>query len=150
MRNVFFRLSDEEFAELEAFCEAKGRTKSDVLRELIRGLGKRGVAVKRGPIRQGDVLLVPSDEKEVQGEKGEALNHLNLALGEVTGHSHRIDSGEAVLYKSKSESERFLKVLSFAATLRHEEHAALEIPKGVWKVLIQREYEPGGWKHVAD
>ena len=37
-KNVFFRLNDEEFALLEAYCEAVGRTKSDVLRELIRKL----------------------------------------------------------------------------------------------------------------
>jgi predicted DNA-binding protein len=28
----------EEKAKLEAYCEATGRTKTDVLRELIRGL----------------------------------------------------------------------------------------------------------------
>lgn len=37
-KSVFFRLNDEEFALLKAYCESIGRTKSDVLRELIRKL----------------------------------------------------------------------------------------------------------------
>jgi len=37
-KSVFFRLNSEEFALLEAYCDAVGRTKSDVLRELIRKL----------------------------------------------------------------------------------------------------------------
>jgi predicted DNA-binding protein len=37
-KSVFFRLTDEEFLKLEEYCIAVGRTKSDVLRDLIRGL----------------------------------------------------------------------------------------------------------------
>lgn len=37
-KSVFFRLTDEEFALLEAYCNAIDRTKSDVLREAIRKL----------------------------------------------------------------------------------------------------------------
>lgn len=33
-----FRLTDDEYQLLSAYCEAVGRTKSDVLRELIRKL----------------------------------------------------------------------------------------------------------------
>jgi predicted DNA-binding protein len=37
-KSVFFRLTDEEFEKLGSYCEATGRTKSDVLRELVRTL----------------------------------------------------------------------------------------------------------------
>ena len=37
-KNTFFRLTDEEFKQLESYCKKKKRTKSDVLRELIRSL----------------------------------------------------------------------------------------------------------------
>lgn len=33
-----FRLTDDEYQLLSTYCEAVGRTKSDVLRELIRKL----------------------------------------------------------------------------------------------------------------
>ena len=37
-KSIFFRLSDEEFELIESYCLQNGRTKSDVLRELIRKL----------------------------------------------------------------------------------------------------------------
>ncbi|HEY9800113.1 MAG TPA: ribbon-helix-helix protein, CopG family [Leptolyngbyaceae cyanobacterium] len=37
-KSVFFRLTEEELAHLEEYCQATKRTKSDVLRELVRKL----------------------------------------------------------------------------------------------------------------
>lgn len=95
------------------------------------------------PIRQGDVLLTPAHKIE-----GKKLTHLTLAEGEVTGHRHRIAEGEAELYEK--DGTLYLKVLSQKALLAHEEHAAIAIPQGNWMVRIQREYEPQGWRYVAD
>lgn len=95
------------------------------------------------PIRQGDVILKP-----VKPAFGKKLSHLTLAEGEVTGHSHRISSGNAELYEKNGTL--YLRVLSQQATLTHEEHKAIEIPQGIWMVRIQREYEPEGWRYVAD
>ena len=96
------------------------------------------------PLRQGDVILIPASET-VNGEK---LAHLTLAEGEVTGHRHRITQGEAELYERNGTL--YLKVLSPTALLTHEEHQPIAIPKGDWMVRIQREYEPEGWRYVAD
>ena len=95
------------------------------------------------PIRQGDVIL-----KAINRIEGRKLNHLTLAEGEVTGHSHRIADGQAELYEQ--DGTLYLRVLSDTATLIHEEHNAVEIPQGNWMVRIQREYEPEGWRYVAD
>lgn len=95
-------------------------------------------------IRQGDVLLVQVD----QVPNGQELPHLTLALGEVTGHSHRISSGEASLVER--DGTLYLTVFSDLATLAHEEHHHLSIPYGSYEVRIQREYEPDGWRYVAD
>ena len=95
------------------------------------------------PIRQGDVIL--QSAKVTFGKK---LSHLTLAEGEVTGHSHRITSGNAELYKK--DDTLYLRVLSEKATLTHEEHKSVKIPQGNWIVRIQREYEPMGWRYVAD
>lgn len=95
-------------------------------------------------LRQGDVLIIPSD-KPISGTK---LPHLTLAEGEVTGHRHRISNGEAELYER--DGVLFLKVLSPTALLVHEEHAEVTIPHGTWEIRIQREYVPEGWRYVAD
>jgi hypothetical protein len=95
------------------------------------------------PMRQGDVILQPTNQ--IAGKK---LPHLTLAEGEVTGHSHRISDGQAELYER--DGTLYLRVLSETATLTHEEHKAIKIPQGNWMVNIQREYEPEGWRYVAD
>jgi hypothetical protein len=38
VREIFFRLTEEEFAIIESYCLEAGRSKSDVLRELVRRL----------------------------------------------------------------------------------------------------------------
>ena len=93
--------------------------------------------------RHGDVIL-----KQVSEVKGKKLKHLVLAEGEVTGHSHQITDGEAVLYEH--EGTLFLSVESETAKLTHEEHKVIELPKGKYEITIQREYSPEGWRRVAD
>jgi hypothetical protein len=95
------------------------------------------------PIRQGDVILT-----SIQKIDGKQLPHLVLAEGEVTGHKHRINEGKAELYEK--DGTLYLRVLSETATLTHEEHKPIQIPQGDWMVKIQREYEPQGWRYVAD
>lgn len=95
--------------------------------------------------RHGDVIInecsgIPDGATKAEG--------LVLALGEVSGHSHRISEGAAELFKF--EDKMYLKVQSEIGKLVHEEHKALEIPSGTYEIIIQREYEPDGWKYVAD
>ena len=93
--------------------------------------------------RHGDVIL-----KKVDKVKGKKLSHLILAEGEVTGHAHRITQGDAELYEENGTL--FLHVDSETALLTHEEHKAIELPKGDYEIIIQREYTPEGWKRIAD
>ena len=73
------------------------------------------------PLRQGDVLLIPTSETV----KDTKLPHLTLAEGEVTGHRHRISQGEAELYEHAEML--YLKVLSSTALLTHEEHQPVSV-----------------------
>ena len=95
-------------------------------------------------LRQGDVLIIPSDKLA----KGTKLSHLTLAEGEATGHRHRISNGEAELFER--DEVKYLRVISPTAILTHEEHAQVTIPQGNWEIRIQREYKPEGWRYVAD
>jgi hypothetical protein len=85
-------------------------------------------------IQQGDVIVV-----KVSEIKGKKLNHLTLAKGEATGHHHTITEGDAELYEH--EGTMFLRVNSEKATLTHQEHSAVVIPKGDYKINIVREYD---------
>lgn len=96
-------------------------------------------------LRHGDVLIT-GDASIPKGAT--KLDHLTLAEGEVTGHSHRITSGAGELFRF--DDKLYLRIQSEIATLTHEEHRALELPRGDYEIKIQREYEPNGWKYVAD
>ena len=96
--------------------------------------------------RQGDVII--RKVKPIDGNKGEKLNHLILAKGEVTGHAHRITQGQADLYQFNNML--YLTVLSAVAKLEHEEHKEIDLPKGDYEINIQRSYEPQSWRQVTD
>jgi len=92
-------------------------------------------------IRQGDVLLVPreliSDNKEKLKEvgKGEKI----LAYGEKTGHSHTL-SGDVIFY-GKGNGPTLCQVGRDGASLVHQEHSQINIEKGDYIVILQREYD---------
>ena len=108
--------------------------------------------------RQGDVLLVevkaiPKHAKDVTPK-----DRVVLAYGEVTGHAHafypevvELSAFDKALGKKinppalkaklwDAGAERFLQVAEKTA-LRHEEHDAIEVPAGNYRVIQQREYD---------
>jgi hypothetical protein len=98
--------------------------------------------------RQGDVFIeriesLPTGLSRLQ-EPGEGV--FILAHGEVTGHAHRIEATEEVMFfKDRARRTRFnyLRILpGQAVALRHEEHAPIVIPPGDYVVRRQREYVP--------
>lgn len=88
--------------------------------------------------RHGDVLIekVASIPKEAK-----RLRHRTLAHGELTGHSHQIqEKSQVALWQAGREL--FLQIEAKHATVVHQEHAAIEIPQGTYRVWRQREYTP--------
>lgn len=99
--------------------------------------------------RQGDVLLVKVDMDAIPNGavQQDADGRIVLAYGEVTGHAHAIDASFAALYQYKSD--RLLEAKP-GARLVHEEHSAIDLAPGYYKVIQQREYEPGSYRTVID
>lgn len=89
-------------------------------------------------IVQGDVFCskvekVPSNAKKE--------NNLILAEGEATGHFHKVTTGVATLYTIPDSVDKFLEVISDIATITHEEHKPITLPKGTYKIGIVKEYD---------
>jgi hypothetical protein len=109
--------------------------------------------------RQGDVLLVAVQPERLPTHARplprDARGRLVLALGEVTGHAHAVAAPDAeLLGDPETLDERFLRIVT-EARLTHEEHAAISLPAGLYRVVRQREYAPGwegepGQRQVAD
>jgi hypothetical protein len=101
--------------------------------------------------RQGDVLLVevarrPSDARAVPREQG----RLVLAHGEATGHAHVVADAGAELVTREQAEELYLLVHGTEVVLEHEEHEAITLPPGSYRVIRQREYAPDSVRFVAD
>jgi hypothetical protein len=96
--------------------------------------------------RHGDVLIarIQTLPRNAQSRTGTIL-----AWGEVTGHSHRIqEAGAARLWGAGDLS--FLEVTAPTATLIHEEHRAITLPRGLYRFWMQREYSPGNLQHWVE
>lgn len=94
--------------------------------------------------RQGDLLIVKV--RDIPEKAVKKANRI-LAEGEATGHMHELDSGTVyelndVLYFRVNNDER--------TVLNHPEHGPIAFEPGEYKVIRQREYEPSGWRKVAD
>tara|TARA_B100000315_G_C14458353_1_gene532525 strand:+ start:123 stop:437 length:315 start_codon:yes stop_codon:yes gene_type:complete len=98
----------------------------------------------RNGYRHGDILVIGVNRIP---KEARPLNHLELAKGEATGHAH-IVNGEATLYERNRIL--YLKVHNNDAYLRHEEHKAINLPIGNYKIKKQREYKPERWIEVVD
>ncbi len=64
-----------------------------------------------------------------------------LALGEATGHHHRLVSGDFELRECPITKTRHLKIVT-EAFLKHQEHSPIILPPGSYRIGIQREYDP--------
>lgn len=119
--------------------------------------------------RQGDVVLkriekLPAGVVPVKRESKRVV----LAHGEVTGHAHAISEKHVRQFRAADgaptlegagmklraggglPAQTFLVVDDKPCMLQHEEHEAIEIPPGVYRVTRQREYVEGEIRNVAD
>ena len=89
--------------------------------------------------RQGDVMLIktkapkPKEAKRQKSDNGRVV----LAYGEVTGHAHALDAKTSTLY---AWDDNRLLVVKEPTALVHEEHTAIPLKPGNYKVIQQREW----------
>ncbi len=127
--------------------------------------------------RQGDVYLIPvsalpADCKPIEPENG---IRFVLAFGEVTGHAHAIyeftddqkaeqelakaaEVASAALERARTrrtvqmwsapDGEWYLEVRQ-TSTMRHEEHSAPTIPKGIYHCPVQVEAGPANMLRIV-
>lgn len=97
-------------------------------------------------VRQGDVLLFRIGDVKPTG-KPVASRRVVLALGEVTGHAHVVEG--AVAEFVSAEGNRLLWVEA-SAPIVHEEHDAVTLKPGLWRLGIQMEQTAEDVRRVMD
>jgi len=99
--------------------------------------------------RQGDVFITRV-ESIPDAARTSPLRHGILAHGELTGHGHRLDDSTSATLFAGAEREFFLDVRSGGARIVHQEHGAIVLPMGLYRVWRQREYTPREIRIVRD
>jgi hypothetical protein len=103
--------------------------------------------------RQGDILIFAASETEIldaqtNGQPVERENgQLIVAYGESSGHSHAIREDQVEMYRT--EQGQYIRA-AVPFVLTHEEHGAIQIPAGTFRVVRQREYTPRSIRNIAD
>lgn len=72
-----------------------------------------------------------------------------LVHGEITGHSHRIAVADTAELWERNGAI-FVNVVAEMATVIHEEHKPITLPRGIYRVWQQREYTPQAIRRVVD
>jgi len=97
--------------------------------------------------RQGDILI----KKVSQIPKSATKKKDNIILrGESSGHAHRLNFGNIYNWNGSL----FLDAYD-DATITHEEHGTIELERGIYEVVRQRESDPIGgnlrdWSYTKD
>jgi len=104
--------------------------------------------------RHGDVALFGIAQLPPDAVRVDTEGDIILALGEVTGHAHRIKQSRRVSLW-QAAGQRYVTVEADpdggeAAALDHEDHGHIPIVTGTYLVQIQRVYAPEGVRPVAD
>ena len=94
--------------------------------------------------RQGDVLIFGLGKRKnkrfIEGFKPKGDNI--IIEGEITGHFHKALNGK--LYE---KDDKIVLEADEGCTLIHPEHASIKVPKGVYTIDIQREYDEAKDSH---
>jgi hypothetical protein len=97
--------------------------------------------------RQGDVVLERLTGQPRGITKRNTAGDVVLRFGTATGHSHRFTKGAVV---HTSDDAEFLEITDDTADLVHDEHDTVVLPRGWYKVVLQREHTAQGIRNVQD
>lgn len=89
--------------------------------------------------RHGDVSFHPIKKAE-----GAIIKHAGsfiLALGEATGHHHKITVMDVEDMEIRETPAGFILTLKSEGTLEHQEHGTLKVAPGVYRIGKEREYD---------
>lgn len=104
-------------------------------------------------LAQGDILFIKRDCVIKDGyEKDDGV----IALGESTGHIHRIRPGQdaalrliaGVMYV-EAIKECIIEHVNQSG-FSTGDHSEIVLPAGNWEIRRQREYTPDGFRQVSD
>jgi hypothetical protein len=100
--------------------------------------------------RHGDVYLFPVKKFPNKLKK---VKTGVVAYGEVTGHRHQVLNGTVMTDEAGNlflQATENTELHHLDEAQKEADHKPLQIDEGDYRVVIQEEYTPEGWKQVID
>jgi hypothetical protein len=97
--------------------------------------------MKTKPVRQGDILFVPTEDTINPVKK---LEDGVIAEGEATGHRHRIFEADlpfCELVEVDYRGSKMLKVTDHGISIVHDEHKPVTLEPGTYRIHQAREHD---------
>lgn len=92
--------------------------------------------------RHGDVGITRIEQLPKGARQIMSAKSYVVAEGEVTGHCHLVETpGKTGVTVWEFGGERFM-VIEGDATITHEEHGLKPVTPGIYRIKIQKEYDP--------
>lgn len=88
--------------------------------------------------RQGDILLIPDTNNPHFSANYLIIANGVILRGHSTGHTHKIENGQ--VYKCNFDIDPSYVIAFDDCRLVHQEHATINLPKGTYRIIRQREY----------
>ena len=103
-------------------------------------------------VRQGDVLLVQTSRQlPLFRAVADQPDLVVLAKGEKTGHAHVVPASDAYLeVRTTAGGPQSWLLVHRPTQLTHEEHSAIALEPGEYRVVIQKQYSPIEHSKVQD
>lgn len=112
--------------------------------------------------RQGDVLIERIVSIPSAAEPQKPSPRIILAHGEATGHHHALETSDPAHWWRATEIAAaanqqpatlagvLFVTLPTGGVVTHQEHSAIQLPAGNYRIARQREYSPEAIRTVAD
>jgi hypothetical protein len=98
--------------------------------------------------RHGDVFLEKTSEKISKKLQKSKTN--KVALGEATGHAHKLGDTATLFVEPKTKNWGRMLAVPVETPLSHEEHKTIPLPPGTYKVTHQRTFSKTAFRKVLD
>lgn len=105
--------------------------------------------------RQGEVLIFGLDKDKAKErypkdrlKKFKVVRNNVIIEGELSGHMHEVKNGR--LYESPDKKGKMILEAGEGCIVIHPEHKPISVPKGVYEIDIQREYDGKDARKVKD
>ena len=102
--------------------------------------------------RQGEVLILGEKRlvriRDNWKERAKIIKGNVIIEGEISGHKHEVINGK--LYQHPDKKDVMILEAQNGCVVKHPEHKDVRMPKGVYEIKIQREYDEGKARKVKD